>query len=123
MPFLYEIYILSLCQDKQINTVMNISKNKNRIADQVRKGLDLAGPDSLYAFGNEEDAVTCLVQFDETDKYLVAVKNSGHFYITSQFDSQNFLLKAYIKSEDDLDFIAQTIKLVFQAEDEDEQFL
>lgn len=101
---------------------MNILKNKNRIADQIRKGLDLSGCDALYAFGNEEDSVTCLVQFDETEKYSVVVKESGHFYINSAFDYEKFLLKAYIKSEDDLDFIAQTIKLVFQV-DEDEQFL
>lgn len=94
---------------------MNISKNKDLIASEIRKGLEET--DALYAFGNDDNAVTCGVEFSEAEKYHIVVKGSGHFYINQRPDNQRFLLKAFLKSEHDIQFIADTIRLVFQVED------
>ena len=101
---------------------MNFSKNKNLILSQIREGVD--GLDCLIGFKDTEDGLESIVQFDEIQQYRITVQESGHFFITSVFNNQDFLLRAFLKTDSDVNFIAQTVRLVFQVEDEiDEQFL
>ena len=101
---------------------MSILKNNIALViSQITSGIEDSGEHSKFEFDYDHQNVICVVEFDEIEKYEINVKESGHFYITEFRNAQNFLLKAYLKSQDDLKLIGQTIKLVFQTGDQ--QFL